>query len=161
MNEVIGLPPKPGILALFAASPATADSVRQFAHALLRGPSALTEGQREAIAAHVSRANNARFCAVTHAAAAAELAADPSRDPLLAALLDIADHVRAQPTRVPAHLVHRARSAGAGDRAIHDAVLVAAAFSMFNRYVECLGAPTGDTEALVRMGREMALRGYR
>jgi hypothetical protein len=57
--------------------------------------------------------------------------------------------------------VEAARREGATDREIHDTVLIAAAFSMFNRYVDGLAtwAPT-DAESYDEMGRRMAEQGY-
>jgi hypothetical protein len=57
--------------------------------------------------------------------------------------------------------VSRARAAGADDRAIHDTVLIAAMFCMFNRYVDGLGtwAPR-DPEAYAAVGARIATKGY-
>jgi hypothetical protein len=57
--------------------------------------------------------------------------------------------------------VAAARAEGADDREIHDAVLIAASFSMFNRYVDGLGtwAPQ-ENEAYREMGQRMAFTGY-
>lgn len=60
------------------------------------------------------------------------------------ALFAIAEHVRANVALVPNDLIEAAKREGADDVTIHDAVLVAAAFSMFNRYVDALGADTPD-----------------
>ncbi len=59
--------------------------------------------------------------------------------PKLKALLAIADKVRRDGRLVEAADVDRARAEGADDKAIHDTVLIAAAFCMFNRYVDGLG----------------------
>ena len=55
----------------------------------------------------------------------------------------------------------RARSEGATDREIHDTVLIAAAFCMFNRYVDGLAAwtPT-DPEVYRQRARLTAEHGY-
>jgi hypothetical protein len=57
--------------------------------------------------------------------------------------------------------VARARQQGATDKEIHDTVLIAAAFCMFNRYVDGLGTwqPT-DPEMYREMGKTMAHVGY-
>ncbi|HEX4610694.1 MAG TPA: hypothetical protein VH092_21065, partial [Urbifossiella sp.] len=57
--------------------------------------------------------------------------------------------------------VARAREAGADDRAVHDTVLTAAAFCMFNRYVDGLAtwAPT-DPAADEQSGARLARDGY-
>ena len=48
---------------------------------------------------------------------------------------------------VTGEAVAKARAAGATDLEIHDTVLIAAAFCMFNRYVDGLGAPVPDDPA--------------
>jgi hypothetical protein len=57
--------------------------------------------------------------------------------------------------------VAAARAEGATDREIHDAVLIAAAFCMFNRYVDGLATwtPT-DHDTYHAMGHRMAHEGY-
>jgi uncharacterized peroxidase-related enzyme len=119
------------------------------AQAILRGPSPLSSGHRELIAAFVSRGNDCRFCESTHGACAAvelgeaDLDALVSRsDTKLAALLHLADRVRIGGTAVRGEDMDRAKAAGASDVEIHDAVLVAAAFCMYNRYVDGLAAWT-------------------
>jgi alkylhydroperoxidase family enzyme len=77
------------------------------------------------------------------------------------ALLAIADKVRRDGRRVQSADVERARAEGADDKAIHDTVLIAAAFCMYNRYVEGLGtwAPK-DPAAYVESGERLAKQGY-
>jgi alkylhydroperoxidase family enzyme len=79
----------------------------------------------------------------------------------LRALLAIADKVRLGGRRVTEEEVERARSEGADDKAIHDAVLIAAAFCMFNRYVDGLAtwAPR-EQSAYEKIGADLACRGY-
>jgi uncharacterized peroxidase-related enzyme len=165
----------PGILGPMMAYPETRRHLSGLAEALLRSPSSLTPAERETIAAHVSSANECRFCMQSHAAAARELYGperdvvdcvlrDPASAPVsekLKALLVIADKVRRDGRLVRDVDVERARSAGADDRAIHDSVLIAAAFCMFNRYVDGLGtwAPA-DPEAYREMGVKLATQGY-
>ena len=60
----------PGIRGLMAAYPETQVHLSGLAEVLLRGPSSLTPGERETIAAYVSRGNECRYCCETHAAAA-------------------------------------------------------------------------------------------
>ncbi|XVU21195.1 carboxymuconolactone decarboxylase family protein [Actinoplanes sp. CA-054009] len=145
----IELPPLPGIVGLLAGFPDTAGPLNALAEALLRGPSPLTPAQRERIAAHVSRRNDCGFCAETHGAVARHLTAAETRsaelpddDGLMEALLALADKVRVGGREVGGGDVERARAAGADDRMVHDTVLIAAAFCMFNRYVDGLGTLT-------------------
>ncbi|MEV4351859.1 carboxymuconolactone decarboxylase family protein [Actinoplanes sp. NPDC049596] len=133
----IDLPPLPGIAGLLAAYPDTAGALNGLAETLLRGPSPLSPAQRESIAAYVSLRNDCTFCSETHGAVARRLA-QKGDDAVMPELLAIADKVRLGGHEVTAEDVARARRAGADDRMIHDTVLIAAAFSMFNRYVDGL-----------------------
>jgi AhpD family alkylhydroperoxidase len=157
----IELPPLPGIAGLLAAHPDTAAPLNSLAETLLRGPSPLTPAQRETIAAQVSRANECTFCAETHGAVARRLGADGAADPLMDALLTIADRVRVDARTVTTDDIERARAAGADDRAIHDTVLIAAAFCMFNRYVDGLDTLTPtDPAQYERHAAALAENGY-
>lgn len=158
----IDLPPLPGIAGLLAGFPQTAGPLNALAETLLRGPSPLSPRQRETIAATVSQGNHCTFCAQTHGAVAQHLTGDDDvRDELLEALLVIAEKVRVDGRSVTADDVAAARAAGADDRAVHDTVLVAAAFSMFNRYVDGLATVTPEDPAQYeRRGRILADKGY-
>lgn len=165
----------PGIVAGFAFRPATAQPMRELAHILLHEPSTLSSGERELIATSVSRRNGTRFCTLSHgAAAAAHLGehetvkavwADPSTAPIsakLKTLLEIAGKVQLDGKLVTTADVATAREAGASDLEIHDTILIAAAFSMYNRYVDGLDTlQPKDAAQYVEMGRSMAEHGYR
>ena len=79
----------------------------------------------------------------------------------LKALLAIAGKVQQGGKNVLPADIDRARQEGATDREIHDAVLIAAAFCMYNRYVDGLAtwAPR-DAAAYRPMGARMAEVGY-
>ena len=165
----------PGITSGFAFRPETAQPMRELAEVLLRGPNSLTSAEREMIAAFVSDRNDCRFCHFSHRAAAAHHMSGSyavvdavKRDyqsapvsPKLKALLAIAAKVQASGKDVTAGDIERARHEGATDREIHDAVLIAAAFCMFNRYVDGLATLTPtDEQAYDVMGQRMAKEGY-
>ena len=57
-------------------------------------------------------------------------------------------------------LMALARTDGATDREIHDTVLMAACFSLFNRYVDGLGAPEGDPNDDEVLGERLVRSGY-
>lgn len=79
----------------------------------------------------------------------------------LRALLAIADKVRCDGRLVTSEDVLKARQAGADDQAIHDAVLIAAMFSMFNRYVDGLATWTpNDPKLYEAIGERLATQGY-
>lgn len=165
----------PGIVSLMAFKPQTGEKLGAFVHQILRGPSSLTPGEREVIAAFVSSRNETYFCAHAHAAAARHLldedadAIGPVIDTIDAApvsdkmrtLLAVADKVAGSGLNVTEHDISTARAAGATDEDIHDTVLIAAAFCLFNRYVDGLGAITPrDDQVYDMIGRVLATRGY-
>ena len=166
----------PGIRALFAFRPETAVSLCDLAETLLRGPSSLSPGERELIAAYVSSLNDCSFCCGSHSAFAARqldggmsLVEHVKRDldsaPVsekMRALLRIGAKVQQSGRRVTNEDVAASRQAGATDMEIHDAVLIAAAFCMFNRYVDGLGtwAPT-DPAMVAERAERLVARGYR
>jgi uncharacterized peroxidase-related enzyme len=172
----IALPPDlPGIVSGFAFRPETAKPMRELAEVLLRGPSPLTRAERETIAAFVSSRNDCHFCQASHSAAAAHheqgdysvvdaVKRDYRTAPVstkLKALLTIADHVQQSGRNVTPDDVQHARDGGATDVEIHDTVLIAAAFCMFNRYVDGLATLTPHDGAMYdEMGRRMAAEGY-
>jgi uncharacterized peroxidase-related enzyme len=164
----------PGILTLLWYKHSSAAALGRLADTILRGPSGLTPGERELIAAHVSRLNECEFCADSHAAAAschlsnAELVAQVQRDlesapisPRLKALLRVAGKVQRGGRHVQPTDIEAARSEGASDEDIHDTVLVAAAFCMFNRYVDGLGTLPAKPGDYAQMGERLAKHGYR
>jgi uncharacterized peroxidase-related enzyme len=165
----------PGISGLLSHFPETAKPLSELAEVLLRGPSTLTSAEREMIASYVSYQNECHFCHTSHGAAAAhhldgnlELIDDIKNgfkkteiSDKLRALLHIAKKVQEQGNRVSSEDIEQARIEGATDKEIHDTVLIAAAFCMFNRYVDGLGtwAPQ-DKEDYDDTGKMLAHEGY-
>jgi uncharacterized peroxidase-related enzyme len=165
----------PGIRSLVMFRPETGKHLYELAQVLLRNESPLSPAERELIATHVSARNECEFCAGSHAAAAREMfgdkrevvdcvLADVSTAPLspkMKALLTIAGKVQINGRAVTPEDVAEARKYGAVDRDIHDTVLIAATFSMFNRYVDGLATLTPtDPMAYEEMGRRMSTMGY-
>ncbi|MBE1492611.1 carboxymuconolactone decarboxylase family protein [Plantactinospora soyae] len=165
----------PGISGPMQFRPETAKPLNELAEVLLRSPNTLTSGERELIAAYVSGGNECRFCCASHSAfAAAQLdggigvvnlvVADPDAAPIsakLRALLRIAAAVREGGRTVTTELVAAARAEGATDIEIHDTVLIAAAFCMYNRYVDGLAtfAPE-DPEQYAKRAQRIVESGY-
>jgi uncharacterized peroxidase-related enzyme len=164
----------PGIRALLAFRPETAKPLGDLADALLHAPGTLSPGERELIAAYVSRLNNCTFCHNSHAAIAAchlddeplveSAIENPDRADIsekMKALLAVAAKVQLSGRSVQAADIERARRAGATDTEIHDAVLIAAAFCMYNRYVDGLAAwaPT-DPDGYRERAAHVAKLGY-
>jgi uncharacterized peroxidase-related enzyme len=135
-----------------AFRPETAKPLNELAELLLRGPGTLSPGERELIATYVSSENDCLFCQSIHGAVAAyhldgneQLVLDVKQSAeraavsdKLKALLAIAGKVQRGGKNVQPEDIERARREGATDREIHDTVLIAAAFCMYNRYVDGL-----------------------
>jgi uncharacterized peroxidase-related enzyme len=146
----------PGIRGLFAFYPPTAGPMRDLAEELLVKESSLSRGERELIAAYVSFRNACVFCCTCHSAIAsyllndeggivAAVLNDPSTAPIsdkLKALLVIAGKVQVNGKMVCQEDITNAHACGTTDLEIHHTVLIAAAFCMFNRYVDGLAART-------------------
>jgi uncharacterized peroxidase-related enzyme len=153
----IALPPGlPGIRGLLAFRPETARPLNQLVDFLLRGPHSLSPGERELIATYVSSQNDCQYCQSFHGAIAAhqlcgdeDLVAQVKHDfqkasipDKLKALLVIAGKTAQSGKYVTAADVDCARQYGATDVEIHDTVLIAALFCLFNRYVDGLATST-------------------
>src|SRR5437667_10638654 len=79
----------------------------------------------------------------------------------LKALLAMAGKVQQGGKQVTANDVARARQHGASDKEIHDVVLIAAAFCMFNRYVDGLATwQPRDPEIHREIGKQTSQDGY-
>lgn len=166
----------PGVLGLMAYKPTTALALNQLAETILRGPSSLTQGERELIAGSVSYFNECNFCHRSHAAAAEYCLDRPAGytesvarniegsdvSPKMKALLQIAKKVHKSGKDVSADDINRAKTTGATDEEIHDTVIIAAAFCMFNRYVDGLATFTPEAGApyYAATGKRLGEFGY-
>lgn len=164
----------PGIRGLLAFRPETARPLGELADVLLHRPGTLSPGERELIAAHVSRLNDCTYCHASHAAIAAchlgdeALVASVTKGPesapvsdKLKALLAVAGRVQQGGRAVRPEDIERARREGATDIEIHDTVLIAAAFCMYNRYVDGLATWTpADAEGYRERAALVAANGY-
>jgi uncharacterized peroxidase-related enzyme len=166
----------PGIRSLFMFRPETAGPLNALVQTLLHSPHpTLSAGERELIATYVSGLNNCKYCTTIHGAIAKhqlnddyeviqQVRTDPENAPIspkLKALLKIAAKVQAGGKNVTTADVEFARADGATDIEIHDTVLIAAAFCMFNRYVDGLDTwQPDDHELYDKMGEQRAREGY-
>ena len=164
-----------GIRGPMAYRPETAKPLNELVEILLHAPNSLTPGERELIATYVSYRNDCYFCQTVHGAVAAahldeneQLVKCVKEDfqqadisDKLKALLVIAGKVQQGGKLVTATDVDEARSSGATDMEIHDTVLIAAAFCMYNRYVDGLATWQPEDEELYReRGKRTAREGY-
>ena len=166
----------PGIRGPMAYRPETARPLNELAELLLRDDdNSLSRGERELIGTYVSYLNDCFFCQNVHGSLAqhylgcdmagldaikANFSAAPIPDKMKA-LLGIAGCVQQSGRSVMAEQIDAARVLGATDREIHDTVLIAAAFCMYNRYVDGLAtwAPQ-DRQFYVDRAPRRAAEGY-
>ena len=167
---------EPGIRGPMSYSPETAKPMNELAEILLRNDdNSLTKGERELIGAYVSYLNDCFFCQSVHGAMAGHymncdidqienfkrdfMSSDLSVK--MKALLSIAGSVQKGGKHVTPAQVQLAKDNGATDKEIHDTVLIAAAFCMFNRYVDGLAtwAPD-DVQFYVNRAPMRAEQGY-
>ena len=163
----------PGIVSLFMYDGGTAKDLANMAETIMRRERAgLSQGQRELIAAFVSRANECQFCYRSHSSCAKEYLGEDLVDsvleyinpgavpPKMRALLSLAAYVTLLERDGIAVAVQRAKEYQASDEEIHDTVLVAAFFNMCNRYVDGLGTTFRGNEP-EEGGRSLYVYGYK
>lgn len=171
----------PGITGLLEYRKDSAQPIRELTQLLLRGPSTLSEAERELIATIVSHHNSCTFCTTAHTAAADKLLGECQTtqqikenietapvSEKMKALLVIARLVQESGRSVNTASIERAKKAGATDIEIHDTVLIAALFCLYNRYVDGLATRLPDSpgyyntlaDRLVSNGYQRLPQGY-
>lgn len=175
-------PDYPGIVSLFMYDRAVAKNLTAMGQTIMRRPGrGLGVGERELIASFVSKMNGCEFCYQSHSACTKEFLGAEVVDQFLEdensevlsmkmrALLIVALHVQALDSHSREALpeaTSEARQFGATDEEIHDTVLVAAFFSMCNRYVDGLGTtfeasePEEGGKSLAKYGYTMGIRRF-
>ena len=174
----IALPPnKPGMVALGAYRPDVYSRIASLANLLLHESnpySTLSLGDRELIATYVSSLNNCNYCQAAHGSVAAAHLQDPklvegvkanfetsALTPKMKSLLRIAGLVQRSGKDVSKSAVESAKREGASDMDVHDSVLIASMFCMFNRYVDGLDTEIpSDMAAFASRGAVIAEKGY-
>ncbi|MGF1462590.1 MAG: carboxymuconolactone decarboxylase family protein [Maricaulaceae bacterium] len=124
---------------------------------LMRGPSELSEGERESLAAFVSAINACEFCIGAHAAVAEAFNVDASRiqalleDPELSELETrarpiylLARKLTLDPSRVAAEDIEAVTAQGWSERTAEDVVAITAFFNAANRIADGFGVKGDD-----------------
>jgi uncharacterized peroxidase-related enzyme len=165
----------PGIRSAMAYRPETAGPLSELAEILLRDNVGLTRAERELIGMYVSYLNDCFYCHHSHGEIAC-IYLDDDRDLVdqvrkdfnhadisgkLKALLAVAAKVQQSGKAVTTGDIENAKQQGASDRDIHDTVLIAAAFCMYNRYVDGLATLTPtDMSSYPLRAKQVAENGY-
>lgn len=165
----------PGIRSLMAFSPQTAEPMGELANLMLRTNEGLSMAEREMIATYVSYLNDCFYCQQSHGAIAVcylngdeALVEQVKKDyahanisDKLKTLLSIAGSVQKGGRHVTEEQIKKAKEAGATDKDIHDTVLIAAMFCMFNRYVDGLATNTpADLSTYPPRAKQIVEHGY-
>ena len=157
---------------VFAAFPTAAQPLLTYHQALLRGPSPLTESQRELIAAYVSSLNACGYCHGVHQATAEAMGVEEGLvssliedldgaavDPGLRQILKYVKKLTESPERMTREDAEAVFQAGWDERALHDAVSVCALFNFMNRFVQGLGVAAGP-EYFQQAAKRISGSGY-
>lgn len=161
----------PGITGLLEYRQDSAGPIRELTQVILRGPGTLSFAEREMIATVVSQANECRFCSAAHAAVTEVLMGETETCELVRAdfetapvsekmkgLLNIARLTQRGGRFVTEQAVERAKKAGATEMEIHDTVLIAALFCLYNKYVDGLATDLpDDPDYFRRLGERIAV----
>jgi uncharacterized peroxidase-related enzyme len=152
MPYLPSLPEDASLLDVFKAYPATSRPLLEYHDALMRGPSPLSVGERELIAAFVSGLNRCRYCTGVHTGAAeafgiaegllADLLVDVDAAPVddkLKPILHYVTKLTEAPARITQADADAVLDAGWDEKALHDAISVCAMFNLMNRLVDGSG----------------------
>ena len=146
---------------------------KEFTHEAMRGPSAWSVGDRELMAAYVSKVNESAFCIGAHTATArqayrdgpkvaavlADLESAPVEEPLRATLrmlgkLTAEGKLSAEDTR-------QVLAAGVSPQQVEDALAVCAAFNTTDRLADAFGFEVLSPEGFEAGAKYLLKRGYR
>ena len=153
-------------------SPVAGIALIDLHEALLRGPSPLTEGERELIATYVSGLNKCRYCFTVHAACAESYGYTRAQidaclediesadiEPKMVPLLKVAKTLTENPSGMTKALAQEVYDARWGESALHDAIMVISCFNFMNRLLEGHGVHGGG-EFLQKRGPMLKEYGY-
>lgn len=145
----------------------------RFARSILRGPSVWSPGERELIAAMVSRLNACPYCVGVHTVTATlgltrtvdtamlENWRGADLDPRMAAVFELLERRAADPDALTTDDIDRLRAAGASDHAIWDVFYIAFMFDVVNRLANAFGFTTETAEGARKSAAILHRLGYR
>jgi uncharacterized peroxidase-related enzyme len=145
----------------------------RFGRSLMRGPSDWTPGERELLAAFVSRRNECPYCVGIHTGTAALGLArdvdpamldewrDAQLDPRIRAAFELLEKRAGDPAQLRPEDFERARSAGLSDAAIYDALSIGFMFDLINRLANVFGFTTVDEPGRKKTAAMLHRLGYR
>ena len=146
---------------------------QKFTHEAMRGPSAWSVGDRELMAAYVSKVNGSAFCIGAHTATAgqayqdgakvqavlANLESAPIQEPLRATLRMLGKLTAEG--EVSADDMRQVLSAGVSPQQIEDALAVCVAFNTTDRLADAFGFEVLSAEGFEAGAKYLLKRGYR
>lgn len=139
----------------------------------MRGPSAWSVGDRELMAALISKMNACEYCVKAHTAVSAKAYHDPAK--VSAALADLETAPLDEPLRATLRMLAKLTrenavgvddmravlAAGVSREQIRDALSVAFVFNAMNRLAEAFKFEVGEPKAFEAGARYLLARGYR
>ena len=165
--------PSDVVRALFYRPELFGAQIGHYCHALLRGPSEWTLGERELFATFISHCNSCEFCTGAHRAVANRALGATVVDAVLAdyrtapvspavrAVLEFLDKLSKQPTKVDSEDAQRVLSQGVSVGALETAVHIAAVFNVINRVADALGFDIPAASVFAKEAEVLLKRGYK
>jgi uncharacterized peroxidase-related enzyme len=146
---------------------------KEFTHEAMRGPSAWTVGDRELMAAYVSKVNDSAFCVGAHSATASQAYGDGPR--VAAVLADLDSAPVEEPLRATLRMLgkltaegelspgdmRQVLAAGVSAEQVQDALAVCAAFNTTDRLADAFGFEVLSPEGFAAGAKYLLKRGYR
>jgi len=153
---------------VYAMSPQTFRHWLHVEEAIMRGPSAFTPGERELMAAYVSRLNSCSYCASSHSEAAVMLGVDPVALNGLTADVDTApidkrfkpifkflNKLTLTPYRMTQADADAVYAEGWDEQTLHDVIMVCCCFSFMNRLADGHGLASDPALFQARAARHV------
>jgi uncharacterized peroxidase-related enzyme len=146
---------------------------KEFTHEAMRGPSAWSVGDRELMAAYVSKLNESAFCIGAHTATARQAYQDGPR--VAAVLADLESAPVEEPLRATLRMLGKLTTeeklgaedmrdvlaAGVSPQQVEDALAVCAAFNTTDRLADAFGFEVLSPEGFEAGAKYLLKRGYR